>query len=124
MTEGYRRPTPITCPHSTQPHSRRAMIVVSGTITLGPDNVDDALAAIAELVPPTLAEEGCISYGFWHSPTEPGCFRVFEEWENQAALDGHFAAPHMAAFLGAMGGFGVTGTEIWRYDGAEKSRLM
>ena len=67
---------------------------------------------------------GCLAYGFYTSPTVPGELRVVEEWADQAALDSHFAAPHMAAFMGAMGSFGVTGTELWRYDVAEKSRLM
>lgn len=100
------------------------MIVITGTITIDPAKMPEALDAIAELVPATLAEEGCLSYGFFTSPTDPGALRVVEEWADQAALDAHFAAPHMATFMGAMGGFGVTGTELWRYDVAEKSRLM
>jgi len=100
------------------------MIVITGTISIDPAKMPEALAAIAELVPATLAEEGCNAYEFFVSPTDPSVLRVVEEWADQAALDAHFVAPHMAAFMGAMGDFGVSGTEIWRYDVAEKSRLM
>ena len=52
------------------------MILVTGTITFDADKTDTLLSAVAELVPATLAEEGCVDYGFWLSPTEPGVVRV------------------------------------------------
>lgn len=100
------------------------MILVTGTITFDADKADTLLSAVAELVPATLAEEGCIDYGFWLSPTEPGVVRVVEQWADEAALNAHFATMHMATFMGAMGDCGISATDIWRHDVAQSSKLM
>ena len=47
---------------------------------------------------------------------DEGVVRVFEEWQEQAALDAHFEAPHMAAFMGKMGGLGITGMDVKKYE--------
>lgn len=100
------------------------MIVVSGTLTVDPANHDAAVEAMNKLVPATLAEEGNVTYGFWASLTTPGEFRVFEEWKDEAALGTHFAEPHMAEFMGALGGLGVTGSSIQKYEVSGTSPLM
>ncbi|MEL7207280.1 MAG: putative quinol monooxygenase [Actinomycetota bacterium] len=92
------------------------MIVVSGEIELDPADRDAAIAATESVVAATLQEEGCLTYGFWADPTDPGRFRVFEEWETEAALLAHFGQPHMTAFLETMGTLGITKSEIHRYD--------
>ena len=100
------------------------MIVVAGTITIDPANNPRMIELIAELVPATLAEAGNVDYGFWQSPTEPGVWHAFEEWNDEDALNSHFATPHMATFMGAMGDLGVTGVDIQRFDVSAKSKLM
>lgn len=100
------------------------MIIITGTITMDPAKVADAVPAIAEVVTATNAEEGCVTYGFWESAVEPGNFRVYEEWADDDALNSHIASEHMATFMGAAGGFGITGMELWRLDGAERTRFM
>jgi quinol monooxygenase YgiN len=47
---------------------------------------------------------------------DPGTIRVFEQWESQEALDLHFASPHMARFQQALGGLGVEGMNIQRFE--------
>lgn len=100
------------------------MIVVSGVMKMDPAN-HDAFAEIgAKLAAASLAEEGCHAYGWWADAQNPGTFRVFEEWADQAAIDTHFATPHMAEFMGAMGSVGITEAEIHKYEVADKSKLM
>ncbi len=72
----------------------------------------------------TAKEEGSISYAFFADLSTPGSFRVFEEWQDQGAIDAHFGSPHMAAFMGGLGELKVTGTAIDRYEVSEKSKLM
>jgi DNA polymerase-4 len=48
--------------------------------------------------------------------TDPGRFYIFERWESQAALEQHFAAPHMARFQQALGPLGVKELAVQRYD--------
>lgn len=100
------------------------MIIVSGTITMDPAHLDAIVPAIAELEEATNAEAGCLAYGFWQSTSTPGLFRVHEEWDTGEAIDAHIASPHMAAFMGAAAGFGISAMELWRFDGAERTKFM
>lgn len=100
------------------------MIVISGTIVIDPANTDAAVAAIAELEAATRAEDGNIEYGFWLSHSEPGTFHVFEEWADEDAVNAHMGSDHMAAFLGAAGSFGITSTNLSRYDVSTKTKFM
>jgi quinol monooxygenase YgiN len=92
------------------------MLVIAGTISIDPEKRDAAVAAALEMMRETRKEAGCISYTFSGDLGDPGGFRVFEEWESQEALDAHFATPHMAKFQGEMGGFGIRGMDVKRYE--------
>ena len=100
------------------------MLIVSGTIDLDPAQHDAAVALFAPLVEATLAEEGNITYGFWADPSDPGRFRVYEEWASPEALGAHMGTDHMATFLVGMGSLGVTGTEITQHTVTDSTRLM
>lgn len=47
------------------------------------------------VVETTLREPGCISYQINRDLANPRRFVFTEEWESQADLDRHLAAPHM-----------------------------
>ena len=109
---------------STISTKEERMIVVSGTIEIDPTDRVRALAAVAALTAATLAEPGCITYGIWTDPAEPGRFRVFEEWQNEAALTAHFGTPHIAAFRAQLATLKIRSSEIWRYEVTKRSRQM
>ena len=44
------------------------MLLVAGTLTVGADAHAPFLAAAAAVTTPTLAEDGCLQYGFWADP--------------------------------------------------------
>jgi len=92
------------------------MLVIAGTVSIDPEKREAAVAAALEMMRETLKEAGCISYTFSGDLSDPGGFRIFEEWESQEALDAHFKAPHMAKFQAEMGGFGVRGMDVKRYE--------
>jgi quinol monooxygenase YgiN len=96
------------------------MIVVSGEIVIDPADREAALEAAATVVAATLEEEGCVTYGFWADPVDPGRFRVFEEWESMEALLAHFGQPHMASFLETMGALDVRSSDVQQYDVTDK----
>jgi len=100
------------------------MIVISGTITLDPAKADAAHEAIVTLVAATRAEPGNITYEYTRDHADAGYWRVFEEWADQAAVDAHMGAPHMAEFMGAMGGFGIAGVDISTYAVDTKTKFM
>ena len=95
------------------------MIIVAGTITLDPAKMDIAMAAAHKAAAGTRTEEGNIDYVFTVDTSQPGTVRVFEMWENQDALTAHFGLPHTQEFMGAMGDFGITGTDILKYEAGE-----
>lgn len=100
------------------------MLIVSGIISMEPEGHDAAVALIGPLVEATLAEDGNITYGFWTDPSQPGVFRVYEEWASLDALGAHMATPHMADFLTGMGSLPITGTEITQHEVAGSTKLM
>ena len=100
------------------------MIVISGTITLDPANADSAFEAIGTLVAATRAEPGNITYEYTRAHDDAGYWRIFEEWADQEAVEAHMVAPHMAEFMGAMGGFGITGVDISTYAVDTKTKFM
>jgi len=99
------------------------MIVVSGTFRLGASSVDAAKAATTEMAVATRSEDGCISYTFFQSIEEPTTFRVFEEWETDAALKVHFDAPHMKVFRQKLGDLEVLERNIKRYVVSDSTQL-
>jgi len=92
------------------------MIVIAGRIVLDPANQDQATTAAREIMAETHKEPGCISYTFSADLVEAGCFRIFEEWESQQALDAHFKTPHMAKFQSLMPGLGIKEMKVQRYE--------
>ncbi len=100
------------------------MIIVAGTITIDPAKADDAVAAMSKMMEATHKEAGNLAYNFARDIQDLAVFHVFEKWESEEALNTHMAEPHMAEFMEAMGGFGITGTEILKYEISAESNLM
>jgi len=100
------------------------MIVITGKITLDPGKKDEVTAAALEMMEATRAEAGNLEYAFTWDLVDAGVLRVVEQWEDQAALDAHFESPHMAAFIGRMGSFGMTGMEVIKHQVSESGPVF
>jgi quinol monooxygenase YgiN len=48
------------------------------------------------MVPPSLAEPGCLEYRPLLDPERPDVVVMVERWRDQAALEEHFTSPHFA----------------------------
>ncbi|MDF1735996.1 MAG: putative quinol monooxygenase [Minwuia sp.] len=99
------------------------MIVVSGVIRVAASSAATARQAVLEVAQATRSEDGCISYAFYADLEQEGAFRVFEEWEDDAALAAHFKTPHMAAFREKLSGLEFISREVHRYVVSESSQL-
>ena len=99
------------------------MIVVSGVIRVAPASAAAAREAAQEVARATRAEAGCLSYAFYADLEQEGTFRVFEEWESDAALAAHFKTAHMAAFREKLAGLEFISREVSRYVVTEKTTL-
>ena len=65
-----------------------------------PECVDELLAVLGELAPPSRAEPGCVDYAFYRGVDDPWIITAIETWRDRAAFDAHLAAPHFQAALG------------------------
>ena len=74
-------------------------IVVVGSITSRPGKEDETREALASLVAPTHAEDGCILYAMHQGAADATRFVFVERWESQEALDAHLGSDHIAAVL-------------------------
>ena len=100
------------------------MLIVSGTISFDPANAARFWQLAGTLVEKTLEEPGCITYGFWADPSDPGRVRAYEEWKSTDAIAEHFGTPHMQEFMAGMGEVGITGIELHQHVVAESTKLM
>lgn len=91
---------------------------------LDPANHDAFAEAGIKMAAASNLEEGVISYAFWAGLEDKGTFRVFEEYVDDDAVASHFASPHMAEFMGALGSVGITEADVQKYVVSEKSKLM
>lgn len=65
-------------------------------ITPKPEHLDDARNAILGIVDQTRDEQGCRSFTVLEGVV-PGEITLFEDWDDQPALDAHYEQPYTAA---------------------------
>jgi quinol monooxygenase YgiN len=99
------------------------MLIIAGTISIDPANREIAASAADQMMEATRKEPGCAAYTISGDLSDPGSLHLFEEWQDQAALDAHFATPHMASFREAMGKFGVRSMTVSKYEVSAKGPL-
>lgn len=64
-----------------------------------PGQAPAVAAAIAEVVPPTRAETGCLAIAAFVSVADPDLFFIHSRWVDEAAFDAHAALAHTVRFL-------------------------
>ncbi len=75
--------------------SKTTIRVVARVVAL-PDKVEEVKSVLIGLIEPTRQEDGCLVYELLQNHEDPTDFTFVEEWENQALLDAHLAAVHLA----------------------------
>ena len=87
-------------------------VLVIGEFRLPAESLAAAQEPMARVIAATRAEAGCLLYAYSQDITEPGLFRISERWESRAALDAHFATPHMATWQQEREALGLHGRRI------------
>jgi quinol monooxygenase YgiN len=100
------------------------MLIVLAKAQVGEGAMAPAMAAIAEMVAASNAEEGCIAYAFTQDVLQPGVLHIVEKWQDEAALVAHFATPHMAAFGAAIAGLDFTVIEALKFHTDEGAPVI
>jgi len=92
------------------------MLIVAGTITIDPAQVERFSEAATQMMLATHEEPGNIAYVFSVNVADPGSIEIFEVWEAAQDLDRHMTLPHMTTFRAALKELTVTGRSISRYE--------
>ena len=98
-------------------------IIIAGTVRVPLENLAAIKPHMLAMLTASRAEDGCIEYSYGEDVAEPGLIRVFEVWRDQAAIDAHFASPHMAAWRAAWPAFGVSDRRLSVYEIASQRAL-
>lgn len=71
-------------------------VIVLGTLRFPPDAKEQILSHLRALVEATRRHDGCLAYDVAEDLFDPGLIRFSEVWPDQASLERHLAAPHIA----------------------------
>lgn len=74
-------------------------LTIVGSLRAQPGKEAELAAALAAVIAPTHAEEGCLLYAVHQGTHDPTRFVVIERWVDQAALDTHVRADYMQQLL-------------------------
>lgn len=99
------------------------MLIVTGIIRIDPENLAAARAAALVMMAETRREPGCLVYEFSQLVEDESRFRVYEEWQDAAALEAHSKTPHMAVFRKALAAAGVLSREIVAIETGKRTPL-
>lgn len=100
------------------------MVIVEGWVRMAPEVLAEFEPAAVKMITASRAEEGCIDYAYARDLLDPAVLRIAEKWRDQAALDFHFATPHMAEFLAALGHAERQGGDVRVYESSETRRMI
>jgi quinol monooxygenase YgiN len=100
------------------------MVIVMGTARLGAGEIARLRPAMEAQIAATRAEDGCEHYAFAVDVGDPDLLHISERWRDHAAIEAHFASPHMAAFNAALAGAKVLELRVVAYDAQGERVLM
>jgi quinol monooxygenase YgiN len=78
------------------------VIVVTGRVQVPADRREAFTAVAREMCSASRRDEGCIGYRVYEDLEQPDHFVFIEEWQDDGALQAHFAQPHTATFMSAL----------------------
>ena len=98
-------------------------VIIAGAMRVPPEHLPGLKPHMQAMLTASRAEDGCLTYSYGEDVAEPGLIRVFEAWRDQAAIDAHFKAAHMAAWRAAWPAFGVSERRLSAYEIASERPL-
>ncbi|MEM9724330.1 MAG: putative quinol monooxygenase [Pseudomonadota bacterium] len=100
------------------------MITVTGLIEVDPSDAAAFAEAARAVSAGARGEAGCHAYAFYEDVEQPGRFRMYEQYADEAALTAHMSEPHFKTFAKALGGLKVTSMDVKRYEAGPATKLM
>ena len=74
-----------------------ATVKVVTRVVAQTDKAEEVRDLLTALVEPTRGEPGCLGYELLQNRSDPKDFAIVQEWESDAALEGHFESEHFRA---------------------------
>jgi quinol monooxygenase YgiN len=78
------------------------MMIITGNLLIKQGCMEKALVASQKHVAHSRTEPGCISHAVFQDSENPLRLFFFEQWEDQAAIDTHFALPSSQRFVNSV----------------------
>lgn len=100
------------------------MIVLQATIPVVPDRREELIETATKLAEQSRAEDGTIDYRFTADIEDPNVFRVFERYEDEAAMDAHMQSEHYETFQDQISGLVEGDVELVRFDVESATQVM
>ena len=82
-------------------------IIIYATITLEAERRQGFLDLLQDWLPRVHKQQGCLRYDWAADSFRDDQILVYEEWEDKAALDNHFAGENFASISKIFGDYGV-----------------
>jgi len=100
------------------------MIIVTGTARFGEGEIERLRDSMAATVAASRAEDGCDHYAYAADVSDPNLLHISERWRDEAAIEAHFAAPHMATFMGVLGQAKIEALSVRMYEAKYLKTLL
>jgi quinol monooxygenase YgiN len=91
-------------------------VAVFGTLRFPPERLASVLPHLRVLVQATRERDGCMAYDVAEDIFDKGLIRFSELWPNQALLDAHLKAPHIAPWRAVCREAGLLERDFTAYD--------
>ena len=75
------------------------MVSVIAKLPIKKGKVEEAIAAIKELMVQVAREEGTLQYTLNRDPSNPNTLMIMERYKDKAALDAHSSSPYFKEFF-------------------------
>ncbi|HEU0044951.1 putative quinol monooxygenase [Sphingomonas sp.] len=92
------------------------MLLIVGTVRLPPHNVSAALPIMRTMVEASRAEDGCLEYAYSEDLWDAGLIHIKELWDDGAALERHFASPHISQWRAAWPALAIGDRDLRVYE--------
>jgi quinol monooxygenase YgiN len=88
------------------------------------DTRQELVGALTRAEREAANQPGCIRYSFAATISDPNHFVLVSEWEDQAALDAHYASPEFATFQFSLHGLLERESEMTVYSVSGSARPL
>lgn len=100
------------------------MIVMHATMPVDPDSREDALDLARDLAEASREEDGVIDYRVATDAEDPNTVRVFEQYEDDAAVEAHMNSDHFQSFQADIAAHLAGEPTLYRFDVESKTQVM